>query len=225
MKRLAKLSPIQHQGDWQGQLMDQAGWQVVQKFHSVEEESAAARKRVAICDQTQRGKLLIEGRTAGAILSAGDLAIHAGKKTNDGKLYRLRPDLFFLSVAADNDATIEERLQEMKQTAESLVTVTNVTHGNGEIWLLGPKSSELLGRLCSLDFHRDHFPDNMAKQSSVAKTKQLLIRQDIGSIPVYALIGGRSLANYLWHTIVSAGHDLGIQPIGQQAVENLIAGA
>ena len=54
----------------------------------------------------------------------------------------------------------------------------------------------------------------MAKQSSVAKTTQLIIRRDLGEQPAYALIGGRSLAAYLWQTIMEAGQDLDIQPVG-----------
>jgi heterotetrameric sarcosine oxidase gamma subunit len=222
MKQLPKLSPIQHQeGDWPGQLKDRAGWRVVQQVHSVDEEVVAAREKVAICDQSHRGKLRIEGKAAAAILSATDLAIHAGKKTEFGNLYKLRPDLFFLSTTSENEEGAEDWLQAKKQETGSLVSVTNVTHGNGEIWLLGSRSAHLLGRLCSLDFHDDYFPDSSAKQSSVAKTRQLIIRQDIGDVLVYALIGDRSLANYLWHTIIKAGNDLRIQHIGEQTVEKL----
>ncbi|MCP5095608.1 MAG: hypothetical protein GY943_08660, partial [Chloroflexi bacterium] len=64
------------------------------------------------------------------------------------------------------------------------------------------------------------FPNGMAKQSSVAKTTQIIIRRDLGNMPAYALIGGRSLAVYLWQTILEAGQDLGIQPVGLEALSS-----
>jgi heterotetrameric sarcosine oxidase gamma subunit len=102
-----------------------------------------------------------------------------------------------------------------------LITVTDVTHGNAELWLIGPNSAELLSRLCGLDFHDSQFPNGTAKQSSLAKTTQLIIRRDLGDVPTYALIGGRSLAAYLWQTILEAGQDWGIQPTGLAALRPL----
>lgn len=225
MKQVAKLSPIRVQeGVNREHLAQQSGWQVIQRFLPVEDEVRAAHKHIAICDQTQRGKLRIEGQEAVAMLSAADLAIHGGKKMDMGYLFRLRRDLFYYSVNAKDEQVVQQQLLDKLQNAGSLITITNITHGNGEIWLVGPKSSELLSRLCSLDFHDSQFPDLTAKQSSVAKTKQLLIRRDIGDTPAYALIGDRSLANYLWHTMMSAGKDLQIQCIGQQAFEQLMEG-
>jgi heterotetrameric sarcosine oxidase gamma subunit len=111
----------------------------------------------------------------------------------------------------------------MAQAATSLITVTEVTHANAELWLIGPHSAELLGRLCSLDFYASQFPNGAAKQSSVAKTTQLIIRQDRGGLPAYALIGPRSLASYLWQTVFEAGKDLGLQLMGNIAFEQLLA--
>ena len=69
-----------------------------------------------------------------------------------------------------------------------------------------------------------NFPNGTAKQSSVAKTRQLIIRQDIGDLPAYVLIGARPLAAYLWETILQAGEDLGIQAIGITALESVSGG-
>ena len=78
-----------------------------------------------------------------------------------------------------------------------------------------------------MDLHPKAFPNNSAKQSSVAKTSQLIIRSDRVSasgattVTAYTLIGARSLAAYLWETVLEAGRDLGIAPIGQAALEQL----
>jgi sarcosine oxidase gamma subunit len=68
--------------------------------------------------------------------------------------------------------------------------------------------------LCGLDFHPAAFPKGSAKQSSVAKTTQLVVCHDLAETAAYSIIGGRSLAAYLWETILVAGRDLGVRPVG-----------
>ncbi len=224
MKQLSKLSPVHHEEEkWQGHFIEQDGWQIVQWFSSVEQEIDAARQRVVLCDQSQREKLTIEGNDAGALLDAADLAINAGMMIADGHLYRLRADRFFIGLDKHAALDAQSRLDDMAQAAASLITITNVTDANAELWLIGPHSAGLLSRMCSLDFHDSQFPDSSAKQSSVAKTTQLIIRQDRSGLPAYALIGPRSLASYLWQTIFEAGKDLGLQLMGNMAFEQLLA--
>jgi heterotetrameric sarcosine oxidase gamma subunit len=78
-----------------------------------------------------------------------------------------------------------------------------------------------LSKVCGLDFHPLAFPNGWAKQSSLAKTPQLIIRRDIGELPAFSIIGVRSFAAYVWETIMEAGYELGITPIGQAAVQAL----
>ena len=96
-----------------------------------------------------------------------------------------------------------------------------VTHGQADLVLIGPFSMDLLSRLCGLDFHSKHFPNLTAKQSSVAKTRQLILRRDLGEHLAFSLIGARSLADYLWQMIFEAGQDLNIAPVGQSALQRL----
>jgi heterotetrameric sarcosine oxidase gamma subunit len=196
--------------------VEQDGWQVAQNFGK-----AASTESVALCDQSHRGKIRIEGQTAGAMLDADELAIGVGKAVDDGRVYRLRRDLFFVTTVAGAVADVAGSLTTQAANSPDLITVTDVTHGNAELWLIGPNSAELLSRLCGLDFHNSQLQDGTAKQSSIAKTTQLIIRRDLGEQPAYALIGGRSLAAYLWQTILEAGQDLGIQPIGSTVLESL----
>jgi heterotetrameric sarcosine oxidase gamma subunit len=197
--------------------VERDGWQVAQNFGQ-----AAGTESVALCDQSHRGKIRVEGQAAGAMLDADELAIGASKAVDDGRIYRLRRDLFFVTTEAGPVADAARSLTNRAADQPHLITVTNVAHGNAELWVIGPNSAELLSRLCGLDFHDSQFPNGTAKQSSVAKTTQLIIRRDLGDVPAYALIGGRSLAAYLWQTIKDAGQDLGIQPIGSATLNPLL---
>ena len=180
-----------------------------------------ARQAVALCDQSHNGKIRVEGQTAAEFLQASDLAINQGKHTAIGSVYRLRQDLLFISTQPDTVREIVADLVKMGNGREDLITITDVTHGHAELWLVGPKSAELLSRLCGLDFHESQFPDGTAKQGSVAKTAQLIIRRDCAQLPAYAIIGARSFGTYLWQTILEAGADLGLEPMGQAALEQL----
>ena len=55
----------------------------------------------------------------------------------------------------------------------------------------------------------------------MAKTAQLIIRRDRNELPAYAVIGARSFGTYLWQTILEAGADLGLEPMGQAALNQL----
>lgn len=239
-----------------------AGWRVVTRFARTEDELRAARERVALADDTANGKLLLEGFEAGAVLQeAYALSVpEIGKSAafNDGFVYRLRRDLFFLSTVPGGERAVAEQIDaaarvpfllpgmsqagtlpgsprvlahpsalenngvgEIKGGGARFVTITDVTHGNAELRVVGPSASALLSKLCGLDFHAREFPNGAVKQSSLAKTVQIIARRDLGELPAYSLIGARSLAAYLWETILRAGEEFGIAPIGQDSIQTL----
>jgi glycine cleavage system aminomethyltransferase T len=101
------------------------------------------------------------------------------------------------------------------------VTVTDVTHGLAEMCLVGPRSRDVLRKLCALDFHPDLFPQLTAKPTSVAKTRQLVMCRDLGSLPAFWLAGAQSVAAYVWDVILEAGHEFGLAPIGIAALAEL----
>ena len=101
------------------------------------------------------------------------------------------------------------------------LTITDVTHGRFELRLLGPAAGNLLSRVCGLDFHETRFAQGHVAQTSVAKTHQLIIRADVANLPAYRLIGGRALGAYVWDTLMEAGRDLQLSPIGWLGLQRL----
>ncbi len=208
-----------------GQFVRQDGWQIASAFAPPEMEMSAACGRVALADCSANGKIQVEGQLASIVVRGlGDipeLAAGQGAAANAHHIFRLRPDQFFISTPVGGEKGVLERLHAAAAALPDLTTITPVTHGRAELWLIGPQASILLSRLCGLDFHDSQFPNLAARQSSVAKTRQLILRRDVGTLPVYALIGGRSLAAYLWQTILECGRDLNIQPIGLNTLQEL----
>lgn len=216
---MKKRSPIHDIAvELNAEFVVQDGWVVPQKYGAVSATKDDMIHSVILCDRSENGKCRIEGKTAGPFLQADDLPINAGKTIESGQLYRLRQDLFLLCTRApmaDTEASLAQRAKD----SPDLITVTDMTCGQAELWLIGPKSVAVLSRICGLDFHDGHFPNGAAKQSSAAKTNQIIIRGDLGDVPAYILIGPRSLAAYLWNSIMKAGQDLGILPVTTSTLE------
>ena len=201
---------------------EQRGWRIPAVYTTPEDEITAAREGIVLADETPNGKLLLEGDYAESVLmeafDLGSLQISEGR---DG-IYRLRSDLFFISTTPGKEVRAQKKLTTVSETSEQLVTVTDITHGRAEIRVIGPASQELLSKVCGLDFHPSAFPNETAKQSSLAKTTQLIIRRDIGELPAFSIIGSQSLGTYVWDTVMEAGREFGLAPIGRTALEALI---
>ena len=200
---------------------EQRGWRIPEVYTTSEAEIAAARERLAFADETPNGKLLLEGDQAESVLmdtfDFGILKINEGR---DG-IYRLRNDLFFISTPPGREVRTQRKLTTTLKTSEQFVTVTDITHGRAEIRVIGPDSQALLSKVCGLDFHPSVFPNETAKQSSLAKTTQLIIRCDIGELLAFSIIGTQSLGPYIWDTLIEAGREFGVVPIGRAALAAL----
>lgn len=231
-----KYSPISTIAQESGvEFVIQDGWQVPRVFSTVDKEVVAGRETVALADSSANGKIRMEGETAERVLqrvwNVSKLDIGAGAEVGSSQVFRLRDDLFFIRTSPGGEKEALNSLAQSDQGFDELVSVTDITHGRSEILLIGPNSAELLSRLCGLDFHPSKFPNLAAKQSSVAKIRQLILRRDLitsdlitgnlAELPAYALVGDRSLAAYLWETILEAGRDLNIMPMGQAALDSL----
>ena len=189
-------------------------WQVPGMFTSVTEELDALRRSAGLIDASPFGRILIEGTAAARIATA------LGATTAGILVYRIRDDQY---LAHTRPGLVEIGLETAHSFQESgeLTTITDMSHGWSEIRIAGPQGPALLSKLCGLDFHLDRFTNGTTARSSVAKTWQLIVRQDVGGVPVFALIGPRSLALYLWDTILDAGGELNLTPVGYNAFRQL----
>lgn len=224
--RLPKYTPIHSIAEsWGATFNDQAGWRIPRSLGNPDGALQAVREGVALIDRSARGKILVEGATAAETLrrawEVADLKVNQGAPIPHGFLYRLRSDRYFLSVSPGTVGETIAAVNNAVQRGDRLITVTDVTHGRAELWLVGPDAGELLSRLCGLDFHPGAFGSGEARESSVAKTKQLLVRSDVGQASAFAVIGARSLGAYLWETILDAGRDLQLVPAGSEVMEYL----
>jgi heterotetrameric sarcosine oxidase gamma subunit len=194
---------------------------VAESFAKVEAEAQAARQGVVLADESANAKVLVQGERAAQVVqevfSTGEMGIGAGVHSQKGRVYRLRRDLFLVGAAPGGEEGVVEAVEAGR--GDCFVTVTDLTHGRAEIRVAGPASRALMSKVCGLDLAA--LENGAARQSSVAKTAQLVLRRDLGGLPGFALVGGPSLAQYLWDTLAEAGAEWRIRPIGRRALRLL----
>lgn len=218
-------SPLERTWTLLGATMAQldGGWRIPASFAGSELELRAARQAVVLGDDTARGKIRLQGDAVAQVVrqTLGDAPDEVGVVAHAGatEITRLRPDLCHVGTPAEVHA---ETLAALQSTSRDVpLTITDVTHGRFELRLVGPAAPTLLSKVCGLDFDPTVFSADQARETSVAKTHQLLIRVDAGKLPAYRLLGGRALGAYVWDTLMVAGRDLGIAPIGHAALQTL----
>jgi heterotetrameric sarcosine oxidase gamma subunit len=226
----ARLTPLHDTTQALGaRLVELGAWRFPEVYTNVEAEVTAARAGCGLADVTPHGKLHIEGEAAAQVLAAAfgqaPEAISAGLAVSAGHLYRLRPDLFYLSTPPRGEAEVQAQIEAAASQAGVFITVTDLTHALSDIRLIGPASARVLAKVCGLDFREAAFPNQTAKYSSLAKTRQLIVRRDFGPLPAYTFLGDASLAAYVWGVVMEAGLEFGLQPVGVAALRALETGS
>jgi heterotetrameric sarcosine oxidase gamma subunit len=162
---------------------------------------------VELNDRSPLGKIQLQGQHTAEFLNQLynlELRVGQGAVSGNNHIFRLREDIYWLITPKEE---IETTVAALEQTAVSfphLITVTDYSHGRFCFQLSGPGSADLLSRLCGLDFHDSQFPNLTIKASSVTKTTHLILRNDQNGKLSYQLIGDRSLATYVWQTMMAA---------------------
>ncbi len=141
------------------------------------------------------GEAVLSRAYALPILNVGDVAVVDG-----GLAVRLRRDEFLLVVEDVHVAMAHVE----KAAAGARITLTDVTHGRAGIALVGERARHVLAKVCALDFSDRAFPSRHAAQTSLAKVRALIIRDDLDAIPAYQLYVDRSLAAYVWDVVRDA---------------------
>jgi heterotetrameric sarcosine oxidase gamma subunit len=224
MKRTPIHEAVVRQG---ATIVEEAGWLVAGSFGEATGHVAPA----ALWDESHWSKLLIDGPDGARALGGIELPVGAGGRWAEATVYRLRGDQLILLLPPGPTDGLMADLLRAEQNGD--LSVTDITHGRARLRLAGPASAAVLSHLCGLDFHPTQFPNRSARQTNVARTALLLIRDDLpgetpsaassADIPSYILIGARSLGAYLWETLLDAGRAIGIRPLGSSEIAPAIA--
>jgi sarcosine oxidase subunit gamma len=216
-----KLSPVSGRGK---ATVERAGWRVVATFSTAEAEAAAVQRSVGLADLSPWGKIQIQGAEALPALKTtfGDApaAIGAVTAPAGGLLACLSRDGWYLAVPPGGEVAA---LVTLRGNLRGFAHAVDVTHGNAAFLLAGPNSLDVMPKVCGLDFRPRAFPNRTVRQSSVARLRTIIIRDDLpGGVPAFHLHLSRSEAEYLWDTLLDAASEFGGQPVGATALDSLV---
>ncbi len=84
----------------------------------------------------------------------------------------------------------------------------------------GEHASAMFAKICGVDLRPKSFEDLAIAQTSIAKSTAIVIRDDLGALPAYHLLGDSASAGYMWDCLTDAMGEFGGRPIG---LESLLA--
>ena len=99
-----------------------------------------------------------------------------------------------------------------------------VPRRDGSFWFLvtGEHAATMFAKLCGVDLRPAKFAKHAIAQTSVARTNAIVIRDDLGVVPAFHLLGDSASARYMWRCLADAADEFGGRPVGLEAVRALI---
>ncbi len=211
------------------------GWEAREWSPAVAAEHAATRERVSMFDLTPFAKFEITGpgaldalerlavnrmdRPVGSITYTAMLTPKGGIKC-DLTVTRLAEDKFMVvtggAMGLHDRAWIEAHLP-----GDGSAVLTDVTSGLCCIGLWGPRSRDLLGRICEEDVSNKGFPYMTAKRLTIAEVPALALRISYVGELGWEIYASTEHGPRLWDALWEAGQPLGVIAAGGGAFESL----
>jgi heterotetrameric sarcosine oxidase gamma subunit len=166
-----------------------------------------------ITDCTPLAKVLVLASTEGEL--ARTLGVPFGRAARDAQgtlVIGSGPGEWLLFAAPGTSASVTLRVEEVKD--EGLVSVFDATHARALVRIAGPRTPELLAKVCAIDFADGVTPNGAAFRSSVAKLVTDVVRDDRDGEISYLLHCERSSGQYLFDALIDAGDEFGIEVDG-----------
>jgi len=228
-----KTSLNQKHIDLGAKMLEFAGFEMPISYSNIKEEHLAVRNKAGLFDVSHMGEFLVDGPESLTLLQKV-LTNNVTKLKNGGVqyscipnenggivddllVYRLSKTQYMLVVNASN---IQKDFDWISKNNQFDCTLTDVSDKTELLALQGPKSLEILEKICSLDLVKleyYHFTTG-----TVAGIENVLI-----SATGYTGAGGFELyvkpedTTHIWEAILSAGKELGIKPVGLAARDTL----
>ena len=221
-----RLSPLHEQHQTLGARFDlRNGWLVPEVYTNAENEGKVLRESVGLADISSWGKLTLKGATADTIISASfgesrtktEVVIEIKQKHLF--IAQLTPDEFLLLTPPGSEKDITAALEAEIASQNTFVSLIDQTSGLVGVSVSGPESTGVMVKLCALSFNSKDFLNMHVAQSSFAKVRATIFRHDRSASPAFELFADRSYGGYLWDSILDAGSEFGIQPVGWEAIE------
>jgi glycine cleavage system aminomethyltransferase T len=215
-------------------MAERAGWRTAAHFTGAEDEARRVRDGAGLGDVSWLGKLDVRGPQTDDVAALLERALGSPSASAGGaapglprRVWRLARGHALVTCGPDERAELAAHLPALPAPAASPAAcrhLTDVTSVYAALLLAGPTSRAILHQLTPIDVEPEALPDRGAVQGGLAHVHAILLRADLGAaadVPGYWLLVAREYGEYLWDTVLRAGHRLGIVPFGVGALDAL----
>lgn len=84
--------------------------------------------------------------------------------------------------------------------------------------IVGRQAPSMFAKICGVDLRPDSFSDLAIAQTSIARSNAIVIRENLGEIPAYHLLGDSASAGYMWDCLLDAMAEWRGRPVGLNAL-------
>jgi sarcosine oxidase, subunit alpha len=209
---------------------------------AVNRECLAARNGVAILDASTLGKIDIQGKDVREFLNRiysnawsqlapgkcryGLMLNEAGMVMDDGVTACISDTHFLMTTTTGGAANVLNWLEKWHQTEwpELEVYMTSVTDHWTTAALVGPKSREVLSKLCTdIDLSKDAFKFMDWRDGTLAGVPARVFRISFSGELAYEINVDAGYGNYVWEELMRAGKEFDITPYGTETMHVLRA--
>ncbi len=209
---------------------------------AVNRECLAARQGVAILDASTLGKIDIRGKDVREFLNRvyanawtqlasgkcryGLMLDENGMVMDDGVTACISDTHFVMTTTTGGAARVLTWLEKWHQTEwpELEVYMTSVTDHWATAALVGPKSRNVLAKLCQdVDLSKDSFKFMDWRDGTVAGVPARICRISFSGELAFEINVDASYGNYIWQALLHAGEEFDITPYGTETMHVLRA--
>ncbi len=204
-------------------------------FDHVGAECRNVMENVGILDMTAFAKARISGPGAEAFLNhlvanklpskTGRLALAhslngAGGVHSEFTIYREGETSFYL-VSAGALQRLDHDFLRKRMPRDGSVQMENLTNAMGVLVVAGPKSRELLSRVCGADLSNDAFRWLTGQDTTIGLAPALMLRVNFVGELGWEIHHGIEYQNHIFDALMAAGQDLGLKPFGIRAMDSM----
>jgi sarcosine oxidase subunit alpha len=204
-----------------------------QRDAAIREEVQAVRNGVGLIDVSTLGGLDVRGPDAAEFLNrmytfayakqqVGRcryvlMTDNAGVITDDGVAVRFHDEHFYVTATTSGVDAVYRQMLFWNAQWRLDVDVANVTAAYAGVNIAGPKSREVLARVCEADLSAADFPYMGAKLAPVAGIPARIMRVGFVGELGYEVHVPASQGEALWDALIAAGGTENIRPFGVEA--------
>ncbi len=196
-------------------------------------EVRAVHDAAGIIDLSSLGKLLVRGPQAGQLLDRlypnrlsnlkvgrlryGVLNSDAGRIMDDGTVFGLDEDSFYVTTTSSGAGAVEEWFSWWMADWDLDAHITDLTQTLAAVNVAGPRARAILQRLTDMDCSPDAFGYLDGRQAHVAGIPALVLRIGFVGELGYEIHAPAAHGQALWDAIAQAGAQDAIRPFGLEA--------